>query len=46
MTFLAVLELMKLKQIRCFQDRVFDEIVIQWQGDVEDDGLSDVEVDY
>ncbi|MBG9793592.1 segregation and condensation protein A [Paenibacillus dendritiformis] len=45
-TFLAVLELMKMKQIRCFQDRVFDEIVIQWQGDVEDDGLSDVEVDY
>lgn len=28
-TFLALLELMKKKQIRCIQDRLFDEIVIE-----------------
>ncbi|MCE5169609.1 segregation/condensation protein A [Paenibacillus profundus] len=45
-TFLALLELMKMKQIQCYQDQLFEDIVIQWNGEVETDGLSDVEVDY
>ncbi|MCG7406399.1 segregation/condensation protein A [Paenibacillus sp. ACRRX] len=45
-TFLALLELMKLKQIRCYQDQLFEDIVIQWHGELESDGISDVEVDY
>ncbi|UHA72923.1 segregation and condensation protein A [Paenibacillus sp. 481] len=45
-TFLSILELMKLKQVKCYQDQLFDDIVVQWNGEVEEDGLSDVEVDY
>ncbi|SFE92215.1 condensin subunit ScpA [Paenibacillus algorifonticola] len=45
-TFLAILELMKMKHIRCFQHQLFDDIVIHWRGDAEDSGLSEVEVDY
>ncbi|CAM4226041.1 segregation and condensation protein A [Paenibacillus tarimensis] len=45
-TFLALLELMKMKQIQCFQNRLFDDIVIHWRGEAEDGGLSDLEVDY
>ena len=45
-TFLAVLELMKLKQVRCYQEKLFEDIVIQWQGELDEDGVSDVEIDY
>ncbi|ANY68814.1 segregation/condensation protein A [Paenibacillus sp. BIHB 4019] len=45
-TFLAILELMKMKHIRCFQHQLFDDIVIHWRGDAEGSGLSEVEVDY
>lgn len=45
-TFLAILELMKMKQIQCFQNRLFDDIVIQWKGDLTAGGLSEVEIDY
>ncbi|MFM9279022.1 segregation and condensation protein A [Paenibacillus jiagnxiensis] len=45
-TFLAILELMKMKQIVCYQERVFDDIVMEWRGDIRVDGLSDAEIDY
>lgn len=45
-TFLAVLELMKMKQIVCYQEKIFDEIVMEWRGDLRADGLSDPEIDY
>lgn len=45
-TFLAILELMKMKHIRCFQHGLFDDIVIQWRGEATGDGISEVEVDY
>lgn len=45
-TFLAILELMKMKHIRCFQHSLFDDIVIHWRGELDEDGLSEIEVDY
>lgn len=48
-TFLAILELMKMKQIQCFQHRLFDDIVIHWRGEAADsgqDGLQSIEIDY
>lgn len=45
-TFLAILELMKMKHIRCFQHQLFDDIVINWRGEAADNGLSEVEIDY
>lgn len=45
-TFLAILELMKMKHIRCFQHGLFDDIVIQWRGEAVADGLSEFEIDY
>jgi segregation and condensation protein A len=45
-TFLALLELMKMKQVSCFQDRLFEDIVILARGDTEPDGLSGNEIDY
>jgi segregation and condensation protein A len=45
-TFLAILELMKMKHIRCFQHGLFDDIVIHWRGEANGDGISEVEVDY
>lgn len=45
-TFLAVLELMKMKQIVCYQDKLFDDIVMEWRGEVKADELSGIEVDY
>lgn len=49
-TFLALLELMKIKQIRCYQHQLFDEIVIhpypeEADGQVEFND-STIEVDY
>ncbi|EFM09827.1 chromosome segregation and condensation protein ScpA [Paenibacillus curdlanolyticus YK9] len=45
-TFLAILELMKMKHIRCHQHQVFDDIVIQWRGETAEHGLSELQVDY
>ncbi|OBZ17835.1 MULTISPECIES: ScpA family protein [Bacillales] len=45
-TFLAILELMKMKHIRCFQHQLFDDIVIHWRGESSEIGLSEVEDDY
>ncbi|MGO4544263.1 ScpA family protein [Paenibacillus sp. 2TAB23] len=45
-TFLAILELMKMKHIRCFQHQLFDDIVIHWRGESSQIGLSEVEDDY
>jgi segregation and condensation protein A len=45
-TFLAILELMKMKQIQCFQNELFEDIVIQWKGETAEGGFSDVEIDY
>ncbi|XEC92798.1 ScpA family protein [Paenibacillus tarimensis] len=45
-TFLAILELMKMKQIHCFQHQLFDDIVIHWRGELAESGLSDIEIDY
>ncbi|WP_195571068.1 segregation and condensation protein A [Paenibacillus sp. 1001270B_150601_E10] len=45
-TFLALLELMKMKQIKCYQDSLFEDIVIQWHGELDEGGVSDVEIDY
>lgn len=45
-TFLALLELMKMKQVVCFQHRLFDDIVIQAREEGLGDGVTEVEVDY
>jgi len=45
-TFLAILELMKMKHIRCFQHQLFDDIVIHWRGEASQSGLSEVEDNY
>lgn len=45
-TFLAILELMKMKQILCYQERLFDDIVMEWRGEEELHGIPDVEIDY
>ncbi|WP_419873790.1 segregation and condensation protein A [Candidatus Pristimantibacillus sp. PTI5] len=45
-TFLAILELMKMKHITCFQHQLFDDIVIHWRGESSQIGLSEVEDNY
>jgi segregation and condensation protein A len=45
-TFLALLELMKMKTILCYQHTLFDDIVIQAREDGNWDGVAEVEVDY
>lgn len=45
-TFLAVLELMKMKQIVCYQERTFEDIVMEWRGEERIHGFSEIEVDY
>ncbi|QYR19956.1 segregation/condensation protein A [Paenibacillus sp. sptzw28] len=45
-TFLAILELMKMKHIRCFQHQLFDDIVIHWRGETAESGVLEVEIDY
>ncbi|WP_438445551.1 segregation and condensation protein A [Gorillibacterium sp. sgz5001074] len=45
-TFLALLELMKMKQILCYQHKLFEDIVIQAREDGNWDGVAEVEVDY
>jgi segregation and condensation protein A len=43
-TFLALLELMKRNWISCYQNRLFDDIVVTWTGKEGEDGLFDVEI--
>lgn len=38
-TFLAILELMKMKRVFCYQDGLFDEIVIVYRGEGNTDGF-------
>lgn len=45
-TFLAILELMKMKHIHCFQHQLFDDIVIHWRGEASESGLSEIEDNY
>ncbi|MFD0711108.1 segregation and condensation protein A [Paenibacillus sp. GCM10027626] len=45
-TFLALLELMKIKHIRCFQNQLFDDIVIHWRGEAAESGLLEIEDSY
>jgi len=45
-TFLALLELMKTKHIRCFQHQTFDDIVIHWRGEAAESGLLEIEDSY
>ncbi|MBP1999496.1 segregation and condensation protein A [Paenibacillus shirakamiensis] len=45
-TFLAILELMKMRQIVCYQDRLFEDIVMEWRGEGKLDGLSETEINY
>lgn len=45
-TFLAILELMKMKQIVCYQNKLFDDIVMEWRGEGKTNELSGIEVDY
>lgn len=45
-TFLALLELMKMKKVACYQHRLFADIVIQAREEGLGDGVSEVEVDY
>ncbi|AJY77214.1 segregation and condensation protein A [Paenibacillus beijingensis] len=47
-TFLAILELMKMKQVTVFQHRLFEDIVINWRGDSPEREfeLPEVEIDY
>ncbi|MBT2283756.1 segregation/condensation protein A [Paenibacillus polymyxa] len=45
-TFLAVLELMKMKQIVCYQERMFEDIVMEWRGETKNHGFSEIEIDY
>ncbi|MFC0214282.1 segregation and condensation protein A [Paenibacillus chartarius] len=45
-TFLALLELMKVKQIECYQHRLFDDIVIQAREGANADGFWGDEISY
>lgn len=45
-TFLALLELMKMKQIVVFQHKLFEDMVIQAREDGNWDGVAEIEVDY
>jgi segregation and condensation protein A len=45
-TFLAILELMKMKAILCYQERLFDDIVMEWRGEEHFNGLQESEVNY
>ncbi len=45
-TFLALLELMKLRRVTCYQHQLFDDIVIQHREDGDKHGLSADEIDY
>ncbi len=45
-TFLAILELMKMKQINCQQSGLFDDIMIQYKGEGVGNEISADEINY
>ncbi|MNI01232.1 Segregation and condensation protein A [compost metagenome] len=45
-TFLAILELMKMKKVTCYQHQLFEDIVIHTKGEEENLEFSTVEIDY
>ncbi len=45
-TFLALLELMKMKTIVCYQHKLFEDIVIQAREEGSWDAVAQIEVDY
>jgi len=45
-TFLALLELIKMKKVSCYQHGLFDEIVINLREEGMHIGISEIEVDY
>lgn len=45
-TFLALLEMIKHKWVTCYQHRLFDEIVIRYRGEGNEDGIWGNETDY
>lgn len=45
-TFLAILELIKIKKVSCYQHGLFDEIVISLREEGMNIGLSEIEVSY
>lgn len=45
-TFLAILELMKMKAIYCYQEKLFDDIVMEWRGGDDFSGLQNAEISY
>ncbi|AIQ36910.1 MULTISPECIES: segregation/condensation protein A [Paenibacillus] len=45
-TFLAILELMKMKAIFCYQEKLFEDIVMEWRGGEHFNGLQNAEIDY
>lgn len=45
-TFLAVLELMKIRRVACYQHGLFEDIVIRLREEGEPIGLSEIEIDY
>lgn len=45
-TFLALLELVKIKRVSCYQHSLFDDIVIRLREEGKHIGLSEIEVDY
>lgn len=45
-TFLAMLELMKMKRIFCYQHNSFEDIVLEYRGEGVENGIESAEVDY
>ncbi|MFC3750707.1 segregation and condensation protein A [Paenibacillus sp. GCM10012306] len=45
-TFLAILELMKMKAIFCYQEKLFEDIVMEWRGGEQLDELQGTEISY
>jgi segregation and condensation protein A len=45
-TFLAMLELMKMKRVYCYQHNLFEDIVLEYRGEGDVDGVEPEEIDY
>jgi segregation and condensation protein A len=45
-TFLAMLELMKMKRVYCYQHNLFEDIVLEYRGEGDVDGVVPEEIDY
>ncbi|ASA22968.1 segregation and condensation protein A [Paenibacillus donghaensis] len=45
-TFLAILELMKMRAIYCYQEKMFEDIVMEWRGGEHSHGVQSAEIDY